>query len=97
MSVVCIKQCVSHLLLKFRQGKISRFQVCLQLVLRPMTDISTEKGQITFYTEQECDGYVIHSLHMVSSNPQSYNSIQLFGKILKKSYDIIFRNYKNIL
>lgn len=49
-----------------------------------MTDISTEKGQITFYTEQEYDGYVTYNLYMVSSNPQSYNSIQLFGKLFLK-------------
>lgn len=44
ISLVYIKQCVSHFLLKFKQETFSRLQFCLQLVLWP----ATAKGQILF-------------------------------------------------
>jgi len=73
-----VHKTMCYSLLKFRQGKFIILQFCLQLVLWPMTDISTDKGQITFYIEQEYDCYI--QFHPIRNFTTVYSCLETFKR-----------------
>lgn len=89
VSLVYIKQSVSHFLLKFKQETLIRLQFCLQLVLQPVT----AKGQILFTLIRNTK--VME--HMVYTWFRSSHSLSTVYNCLgrcKKCYDRFFRNNK---